>query len=415
MENQIKLDFENFLNKEKFSSSQIQIKKNNFNEFVKKGFPNKRIEDWKFSDLNQIIQTNIKKLNFINSDIKKEDFEITTVKDFEHNKIIFLDGIILKVDFTFEENDKILIQQNHNINDDKIENSLVSLNSAFVSNYIKFTVKKGYEVKKPLIFYNYLTSDITSSALNLRIDIDLEDGSSLSIVDLSNQNLNNNFINLRQNFHIGENAILKKYFLDTGNSPNIKYIYNNLDLSKNSHLEYFILSSGSKFLKNDIICSLNDEYGSISLNGVINLNGEKHHEIKTVINHKDENCKSYQLIKCVLTDKSKGVYQGKIYVNNKAQKTDGYQLSRALLLNDQTEFNAKPELEIYADDVKCSHGSTSGNIDEDFIFYLMSRGLSYEQSKQLLVNGFLHEVLEKITDEKIKIFIKKLTGLENEY
>ena len=415
MENQIKLDFENFLNKEKFSSSQIQIKKNNFNEFVKKGFPNKRIEDWKFSDLNQIIQTNIKKLNFINSDIKKEDFEITTVKDFEHNKIIFLDGVILKVDFTFEENDKILIQQNHNINDDKIENSLVSLNSAFVSNYIKFTVKKGYEVKKPLIFYNYLTSDITSSALNLRIDIDLEDGSSLSIVDLSNQNLNNNFINLRQNFHIGENAILKKYFLDTGNSPNIKYIYNNLDLSKNSHLEYFILSSGSKFLKNDIICSLNDEYGSISLNGVINLNGEKHHEIKTVINHKDENCKSYQLIKCVLTDKSKGVYQGKIYVNNKAQKTDGYQLSRALLLNDQTEFNAKPELEIYADDVKCSHGSTSGNIDEDFIFYLMSRGLSYEQSKQLLVNGFLHEVLEKITDEKIKIFIKKLTGLENEY
>lgn len=415
MENQIKLDFENFLNKEKFSSSQIQIKKNNFNEFIKKGFPNKRIEDWKFSDLNQIIQTNIKKLNFINSDVKKEDFEITTVKDFEHNKIIFLDGVILKVDFTFEENDKILIQQNHNINEDKIENSLVSLNSAFVSNYIKFTVKKGYEVKKPLIFYNYLTSDITSSALNLRIDIDLEDGSSLSIVDLSNQNLNNNFINLRQNFHIGENAILKKYFLDTGNSPNIKYIYNNLDLSKNSHLEYFILSSGSKFLKNDIICSLNNEYGSISLNGVINLDGEKHHEIKTVINHKDENCKSYQLIKCVLTDKSKGVYQGKIYVDNKAQKTDGYQLSRALLLNDQTEFNAKPELEIYADDVKCSHGSTSGNIDEDSIFYLMSRGLSYEQSKQLLVNGFLHEVLEKITDEKIKIFIKKLTGLENEY
>ena len=148
MENQIKLDFENFLNKEKFSSSQIQIKKNNFNEFVKKGFPNKRIEDWKFSDLNQIIQTNIKKLNFINSDIKKEDFEITTVKDFEHNKIIFLDGIILKVDFTFEENDKILIQQNHNINDDKIENSLVSLNSAFVSNYIKFKAEEVISLVK---------------------------------------------------------------------------------------------------------------------------------------------------------------------------------------------------------------------------------------------------------------------------
>ncbi len=415
MDSQIKIDFENFLNKENFSKSQIQLKKNNFNEFVKKGFPNKRIEDWKFSDLNQIIQTNIKKLNFISSDLKQEDFEITTIKDFEHNKIIFLNGKILKVDFSLEENDKIVIQQNHNINADHIENSLVSLNSAFVSDYVKFTVKKGYQAKKPLIFYNYLTTDIASSALNIRIDIDLEDGSSLNVVDLSNQNLNNNFINIRQNFHVGENAILKKYFLDTENSPNIKYIYNNLDLAKNSHLEYFILSSGSKFLKNDITCSLNNQYGSISLNGIINLDGEKHHEIKTVINHKDENCKSYQLIKSVLADQSKGVYQGKISVDNKAQKTDGYQLSRALLLNDQTEFNAKPELEIYADDVKCSHGSTSGNIDEDSIFYLMSRGLSYHQSKQLLVNAFLNEVLEKITDEKIKIFIKKLTGLTNEY
>lgn len=415
MESEIKLDFEKFLNKEKFSNSQIQLKKNNLNEFIKKGFPNKRIEDWKFSDLNQIIQSNIKKLNFINSDIRNEDFEIITVKDFEHNKIIFLNGIILKVDFEFEENDKILIQQNHNIDEDNTENSLVSLNSAFVSNYVKFTVKRGYATKKPLIFYNYLTNDITSTALNIRIDINLEDGSSLSMVDLSNENLNNNFINLRQNFHIGENAILKKYFLDTSRSSNIKYIYSNLDLSKNSHLEYFILSNGSKFLKNDIICSLNNEYGSISLNGIINLDGEKHHEIKTVINHNDENCKSYQLIKSVLTDKSKGVYQGKIRVDNKAQKTDGYQLSRALLLNDQTEFNAKPELEIYADDVKCSHGSTSGNIDEDSIFYLMSRGLSYKQSKQLLVNGFLQEVLEKITDEKIKIFVEKLTGIENEY
>jgi len=147
------------------------------------------------------------------------------------------------------------------------------------------------------------------------------------------------------------------------------------------------------------------------MNGIIDLDNEKHHEIKTEINHNEENCKSYQLIKTVLNDSSKGIYQGKIYVNSKAQKTDGYQLSRALLLSDQVEFNAKPELEIYADDVKCSHGSTSGNIDENSIFYLMSRGLSYDQSKKLLTNGFLNEVIEKITNENIKSLVKKLTGI----
>ena len=113
-----------------------------------------------------------------------------------------------------------------------------------------------------------------------------------------------------------------------------------------------------------------------------------------------------------MNDESKGVYQGKIFVDPKAQKTDGYQLSRALLLNENVEFNAKPELEIYADDVKCSHGSTSGNIDENSIFYLMSRGLSYSDSKKLLINGFLNEVIEKITNENIKNFVKKITGIE---
>ena len=142
------------------------------------------------------------------------------------------------------------------------------------------------------------------------------------------------------------------------------------------------------------------------------MNNDQHHEIKTVINHNEENCKSYQLIKSVLNDDSKGVYQGKIFVDPKAQKTDGYQLSRALLLNENVEFNAKPELEIYADDVKCSHGSTSGNIDENSIFYLMSRGLSYSDSKKLLTNGFLNEVIEKITNENIKNFVKKITGIE---
>ena len=152
---------------------------------------------------------------------------------------------------------------------------------------------------------------------------------------------------------------------------------------------------------------MNEKYSSAFVNGILKLDDLKNHEIKTNINHLNENTKSYQLVKSVLGKASKAAYQGKISVNSIAQKTDGYQLSKCILLDKTSEFNAKPELEIYADDVKCSHGSASGSLNEDSIFYLMSRGLNYEQSKELLINGFLLDVIEKITDSEIKKFNQK--------
>ena len=411
MQNEIKSIFEKSLNEGDFSSSQKNIKEKNFNRFIEQGFPNKRIEDWKFSDLNQIISANFENLDFSKKNIDKS-VDVDFINEFEHNKIIFVDGNISKIDFSYEDKDRFSLKHDLELDEQLNENALLNLNTAFLSSYIKFTVKKGYQFQKPLILYNYLTSDLVSHGLNLRMDINLEDGSSLDIVNIANQNAKNNFLNFRQKINIGKNSVLKNYSLDISPTSNIKYSFNDINLDKNSHLEYFIFSKGSKFAKHDINCSLNNDHGSVSLNGIIDLDNEKHHEIKTSINHNEENCKSYQLIKSVLNENSKGVYQGKIYVNSKAQKTDGYQLSRALLLNDDVEFNAKPELEIYADDVKCSHGSTSGNIDENSIFYLMSRGLSHAQSKKLLTNGFLNEVIEKISNKNVKSLIKKLTGIQ---
>ena len=411
MQNEIKSIFEKSLNEGDFSSSQKNIKEKSFNRFIEQGFPNKRIEDWKFSDLNQIISANFENLDFSKKNIDKS-VDVDFINEFEHNKIIFVDGNISKIDFSYEDKDRFSLKHDLELDEQLNENALLNLNTAFLSSYIKFTVKKGYQFQKPLILYNYLTSDLVSHGLNLRMDINLEDDSSLDIVNIANQNAKNNFLNFRQKINIGKNSVLKNYSLDISPTSNIKYSFNDINLDKNSHLEYFIFSKGSKFAKHDINCSLNNDHGSVSLNGIIDLDNEKHHEIKTSINHNEENCKSYQLIKSVLNENSKGVYQGKIYVNSKAQKTDGYQLSRALLLNDDVEFNAKPELEIYADDVKCSHGSTSGNIDENSIFYLMSRGLSHAQSKKLLTNGFLNEVIEKITNENVKSLIKKLTGIQ---
>ena len=410
MQNELKLNFDKIISLNNFSDSQKKIKQENFNNYFEKGLPNKRNEDWKFSDINQIISKNFDNLNFIvdqNKIFEEKDFPL----EFEHNKISFVDGKLYDFDFKHEDKDKILVDQNLDLDDTIYQNTLLNLNSAFLTSVSNITIKKGYNVKKPLILFNYLSDGLKSSAINSRVDINLEDDSSLCVVNFLNENSEKNFINFRQKIKIGENSILKNYSLDSNTSENIKYFNKDINLSKNSHLEYFILSEGSKFIKQDINCNLDDEYGSIALNGIINLENEKHHEIKTVINHKKENCKSYQLIKSVLNDKSKGIYQGKIFVSPEAQKTDGYQLSRALLLNESVEFNAKPELEIYADDVKCSHGSTSGNIDENSIFYLMSRGLSYSESKKLLTNGFLNEVIEKISNEDVKKLVKKLSGI----
>jgi len=409
---QLKIDFVKIVESLELSNENIETRKKNFNQFVKNGFPNKRIEDWKFSDLNQIISSNIENLCF-HSDLELSKVDETIfIDNFAHNKIVFLNGVISKIDFSQEDETKVLLTRDLNQNENfKEVNPLVSLNNALIASYIRITVKENYSLNKPLIIYNITTKELRSTAINLKTDIILKKNSSLKLINLLDDNSENNFINTTQNFDLAQDAILKSYKIDHKKNSNIKYSYNNINLEKNSISENFIFSTGSKFMKNEINCNLNDEYSSAFINGIINLTNSQHHEIKTNINHLAENTKSYQLIKSVLNDNAKGIYQGKIYVDSKAQKTNGYQLSKALLLSENTEFDGKPELEIYADDVKCSHGATSGNLDEDAIFYLMSRGLSNQQSKKLLINGFLLDAVEKITDIEIKDLIKNMIGI----
>ncbi|MDC1010851.1 SufD family Fe-S cluster assembly protein [Candidatus Pelagibacter sp.] len=412
MIDQLKTDFDKTIANLKLSNKNLEIRRKNLNQFSENGFPNKRVEDWKFSDLNKIISSNIKDLNFYN-DLPLEKFnEVIFINKLKHNKIVFVNGVISNIDLSNEDETKVSLSRNLDFNENYNEaNPLISLNNAFVSSYIGITVKESYSFKYPLIIYNVTNDSLKSTAINTRTDIVLEKNSNLRLITLFDDSSEDNFINIMQNYDIAQDAILKSYKIDHKISSNIKYFYNNINLEKNSISENFILSTGTKFNKNEINCNLNDQFSSAFINGVINLTSTQHHEIKTNINHLAENTKSYQLIKSVLNDDSKGIYQGKIFVDKKAQKTDGYQLSKALLLNKNTEFDGKPELEIYADDVKCSHGSTSGNLDEDSIFYLMSRGLSQQQSKKLLINGFLMDVVEKITDIEIKNLIKDMMGI----
>ena len=382
-------------------------RKEHFFKFVESGFPSKKLEDWKFSDLKSIINKNIKELKFGFNTIENKSYNLKYIKNFEHSKIVILNGEFLSADILDIDKNKIEIKNENLIFSESLNEPLNNLNKAFATRLIKLNVLESKIVEKPLVIYHICDLDSKTNLINTRFELTLHKNSSLSTLNLFEDKSVSGFNNHNFNILINKNSNLKNYIFDLNKNQNLRYSFTNIDIYENSNSENFIYSSGSKFSKYEINTNLKEKYSSAFINGIINLDKNNHHEIKTNINHLAENTKSYQLIKSVLNDKSTGVYQGKIFVNDQAQKTDGYQLSKALLLNENTEFNGKPELEIYADDVKCSHGSTSGNLDENSIFYLMSRGLNYDQAKKLLIDGFINDVIEKITNIEIQKYLKE--------
>ena len=414
MKEQLKIDFNKIQEVSNFSNRDIEIKKSYLNKFIENGFPNRKQENWKFLDINQIISNNISDLSFYNDySIENKIDPSIFIDDLEHNKIIFINGRVEKIDFSYEDKKQIeIIEDSYTTDKSENNNSLIDLNIALSNKHSKILIKKGYSFKKPLIIYHLTNEKMKSKNINLRLDFELEQNSTLKLIDFFSDDSEKNFMNIFYNFNLDKDVILKNYKIDKSLNKNLKYSFNNIDQKQNSISETFVFSAGSDYFKNEINCNLKGKYSSAFINGIFSLDDNKQHEIRTTINHLVENTKSYQLIKSVLGKNTKSAYQGRIYVDSKAQKTDGYQLSKAILLDETSEFNAKPELEIYADDVKCSHGSASGSLDDNSIFYLMSRGLNYKQAKGLLINGFLLDVIEKITDAEIKDLLKKMIGLK---
>jgi Fe-S cluster assembly protein SufD len=164
---------------------------------------------------------------------------------------------------------------------------------------------------------------------------------------------------------------------------------------------------GGMMSRHQIQADLEGVNGFVSFNGLNLLGGKQHGDTTILINHRAAHCNSNQFYRSLLTDEAHGVFQGKVHVFEGAQKTDGYQLSNAILLSDKAVMDTKPELEIYADDVKCSHGATTGQMNEEPLFYLRSRGLSEKEARLLLIRAFVDEVVDKIEDEKLKAQIEK--------
>ena len=202
MEEQLKIDFEKKLKDFSYSDQEKKFRETNFKEFLKKGFPNRKLENWKFSDLNQIIKSNIGELTFYN-DYKKENQidKIELISELEHNKIIIVDGKIEKIDFKFEDKNKIeiLVEQGEETIKENI-NSLINLNNAFSNKFCKIIIKKNYSLKKPLVIYHSTNKNTQSKNTNLRIDFKLEENACLRLIDIFKENSEKNFLNIYYNF-----------------------------------------------------------------------------------------------------------------------------------------------------------------------------------------------------------------------
>ena len=414
---ELKNTFNEFNKKISQKNKITKTRLDNFNEFVKHGFPNKRLEDWKFSDFNKII-TNFNNIS-VNLE-KKTELEFDNyINEFEHNKIVFINGFYSTHTFEYENENKVVFDNLKNGPAYKAigNNSLNLLNNAFFTDGLLLNVKKGYSFKKPLVVYNVFKTSEENNFFNQKLIINVEENAKL---DLINNTINLNsipiFLNTSNFFRIEKNALLKLFQVNELKNQDLNYNLNEATVLANGVFENFVLTCNNTFSKNEIFCTLKENYSSGFINGAIFANNNEEHEIKTFTKHFGENTKSYQKIKSVLNKNSKAIFQGKVYVDKNAQKTDGYQLSKSIILDQSSEFDSKPELEIYADDVKCSHGSTSGNLDENAIFYLMSRGLNRSDAKKLLIKGFLQDAIETITSGEIKkYFLNKLTILLNEY
>ena len=390
-----------------FKDKETADREKNFELFLKGGFPNKKDENWKFSDLNFIISKNFK--NITNNDNYKFDKKIELINDFDHNKIILVNGLLNSYDFQFEEIGKVKIENLKSFEgfNNQIKNNLDYLNKALSIGGFNLEVQKDYKCKKPIIIYNYFNSNLDNKIINNSNKIKLSQNSELTLIQYNIGEKSKFIKNTFEKINIDKNAILKNITLQKTKSNG--YFYKNISGTQdyNSSYQNFILSSGLKFNKIEIDMNLEKEKSNCYILSGLNLGKDEHQEIKTQINHLAPDCKSYQKIKNVLESDSNGVYQGKIFFKNIAQKTDAYQLSKALILNDNAEFSAKPELEIYADDVKCSHGSTSGSIDAEAVHYLMTRGIELRAAKKLLIKGFLNEIFDNIPEKKIRTFLEK--------
>jgi len=288
---------------------------------------------------------------------------------------------------------------------------LLALNTAFMNDGFVIKVSKGAVLDGPLevIFIGGFEDDtVVHNTRNLII---MEEGSQATVVEnhvgFPTMGCVDNEV---CEICVGPGAILKHYKLQSKGINSTHLNTAHVDVERDATYEAFLLSIGALLSRNEKTVRLKGEGSHCAINGAFLLRGKQHCDNTTTIEHLVPHTSSREVFKGALDDESRGVFQGRIVVRKEAQQTDGHQMCKTLLLSNKAEIDTKPELEIYADDVKCSHGATAGQLDETALFYMRSRGIPEVAARELLIEAFLGEALDEISDENVRDLLRSKVG-----
>ncbi|MEY8020294.1 Fe-S cluster assembly protein SufD [Muriicola sp. SD30] len=391
--------------------------------FEEKGFPTKKEEAWKYTSLN-----NLQKVDFSIFPKEENNLEYNQVKKYflheiDTYKIVFIDGIYSSylsetthdgVDICLMSSalTKPMYKPVIDVYFNKVaskDESLTSLNTAFSREGAYIYIPKNKAPKKPVEILHFATGNEASLMLQPRNLIIAEENAELQVIE-RHQSLTSNAVltNCVTEIFAAENAIVD-YYKVQNDSKDASLIDNTYIAQKDkSVVKVHTFSFGGKLTRNNLNFYQNGEHIDSTLKGVTILGEKQHVDHHTLVHHQQPNCESHQDYKGIYGEKSTGVFNGKIIVDKIAQKTNAFQQNNNVLISDKATINTKPQLEIFADDVKCSHGCTIGQLDEDALFYLQSRGIPRKEATGLLMYAFANNVLESVRLPELKKRINKL-------
>ena len=278
----------------------------------------------------------------------------------------------------------------------------VNLNSLFLNSGFKIVIKRNNNIK--IKISNIVTDD--DLTIFQKNNIICQEGSSLSLIE-EYENKNNSTSNILNVIKLEKNSQLNHFLIQDNSSNHNLIITSHSSCKKDSTYTQKVYNFSEGYVRNFHYSELIEANSEADLQGIFFLKDNNTSNNKTFVKHLAEDCKSNQVYKGILNDRSKATYFSNTHVDQVAQKTEGYQLSKGILLSDNASYFSKPELKIYADDVKCSHGATIGPIDENAIFYLRSRGMSKIAAIKILISSFINEELSSIDDEQMAEIIQK--------
>ena len=411
-----------FENQTNIDSYVHDIRSEAIKQFESIGFPNKKLENWKYTSLKNLLNTDYSVLPEINNVLEFKNIKKYLIDDIDSYKIIFVDGkycshlsetthegmdiCILSAALTQSKYE--LIIENY-FNKIALKDGITSLNTAFSNEGAFIHIPKNKFVEKPIQIIHFSTGNEASLMFQPRNMIVVDENSQVQIIE-RHQSLSENkvFTNSVTEIYADKKSIIDYYKIQNDNLQASLIDNTYVNQQRNSTFSMHTFSFGNELVRNNLNISQNDEFIETTIKGVTIIGNKQHVDHNTLIQHNKPNCNSHQDYKGIYDNKSTGVFNGKIIVNKQAQKTNAFQSNNNILLSDKATINAKPQLEIYADDVKCSHGCTVGQLDKNALFYLKSRGIPEKEATALLMYGFANNILKSVKIPEIKTRINHI-------